>query len=252
MYTTNPNNLNPEQWNSSGVSAEGTAIRTFMRNVFGWMFGALVITALTSYAFGNIPELMELLYKFKGGRIVGFQVLGTVLIFAPFILVLVMNIAYNKLSFFALVGFFILFSLVFGVSISTIFIRYSMPTIGASFAIAAGMFGTMAIMGFTTKADLTNFGGMLKMALFGLVIAIIVNIFMRSDMMQYVISLAGVAIFTGLTAYDVQKLKQIGGGITYGTESAAKLSIMGALTLYLDFINIFLFLLRLMGGGSRK
>jgi FtsH-binding integral membrane protein len=223
-----------------------------MTRVFGWMFGALVITALMSYAFGNIPELTDMLYRFKGNRIIGFQPLGIVLMIAPLILVIVMNAAFNRLSFFALVGCFILFSLIFGASLSTIFIRYSMPTIGISFVIAAGMFGIMAVMGFITKADLTTFGALLRMALFGLIIAVVVNYFMKSDTMQYVISLAGVAIFTGLTAYDVQKLKQIGAGITYSDESAAKLSIMGAMTLYLDFINLFLFLLRLLGGGNRR
>jgi FtsH-binding integral membrane protein len=246
------NNLNPEQWNSSGVSTDAVASKTFMSSVFGWMFGALAITALMSYAFGNIPELMDMLYKFKGGRIIGFHTLGVVFMIAPIILVLVMNMAFERLSFFALVGCFILFSLVFGASLSTIFFRYNMPTIGITFVIAAGMFGIMSVMGYITKADLTSFGAILRMALFGMIIAMVVNFFMKSEMMQYVISLIGVAVFTGLTAYDVQKLKQIGAGITYSNESAAKLSIMGAMTLYLDFINLFMFLLRLMGGGNRR
>ncbi len=252
MNNFNSNNMNPDHWNSSGISAENLAVKTFMTRVFGWMFGALIITAITSYAFAYIPEFSSLLYKYEDGRIIGFQMPGLILMFAPFILILVMNIAYNKLSFIALVGFFALFSIVFGASLSTIFIRYNMPTIGASFAIAAGMFGTMAVMGFTTKADLTKFGSLLYMALIGLIIASVVNYFMHSNTMNYLISFAGVAIFTGLTAYDVQKLKQIGAGVTYENESAAKLSIMGALTLYLDFINLFLMILRLMGGGNRK
>jgi uncharacterized protein len=114
------------------------------------------------------------------------------------------------------------------------------------------MFGVMAVLGYTTKTDLTKFGSILMMAVFGLIIAMVINMFMHSSMMEYIISVAGVLIFTGLTAYDVQKLKRIGSGIDGNVQGAdvRKMSIMGALTLYLDFINLFLFLLRFL--GNRK
>lgn len=250
MNTFNSGNFN--QWNTTGDSAADSSVKAFMSRVFGWMFGALVITALTSYLFAVAPELSQLLYKYYNGKIVGFQPLATILMFAPFILVLVISFGYNKLSFPALAGIFILFSILFGASFSTLFLRYSMSAIGISFGITAGMFGIMAVMGFTTKADLTKFGAILTMGLVGLIIASLVNFFIHSETMYYLISFAGVAVFTGLTAYDVQKLKNIGAGITYGDESAAKLSILGALSLYLDFINLFIFVLRLVGGGNRR
>ena len=106
----------------------------------------------------------------------------------------------------------------------------------------------MAILGYTTKTDLTKFGSILMMGVIGIIIASVVNLFMQSGMMDTIISIAGVLIFTGLTAYDVQKLKRIGSGVEYGTDETNKLAIMGAVSLYLDFINLFLFLLRLMGG----
>lgn len=125
-----------------------------------------------------------------------------------------------------------------------------MGSIASTFLIAAGMFGAMAVVGYTTKTDLTSFGKIMMMGLIGILIASLVNFFLKSDAMSYVISTIGVLVFTGLTAYDVQKLKRIGAGIEYGNQMASKLSIMGALSLYLDFINIFLYLLRLF--GSRR
>jgi uncharacterized protein len=230
--------------------APETASRTFMTNVFSWMTLALLLTAGMAYAFAYIPEFTDLAYKHFEGRIVGFAPLGWICMIAPFALVLAMGVGFNRFSFPVLSALFILYSLLQGVFLSTIFFRYSIGTIGATFAISAGMFGVMAIMGYTTKADLSKFGSILMMAVFGLIIAMLVNWFMHSETMSYVISMIGVIVFTGLTAYDVQKLKMIGSGTTYGKENAAKLSVMGALTLYLDFINIFLFLLRLM--GSRR
>ncbi len=135
-------------------------------------------------------------------------------------------------------------------SLSFIFLIYTLGSIYLTFAIAAGMFGIMAVAGYTTKTDLTKFGSLMIMGLIGIIIASVVNYFMKSGTMDYIISFLGVLIFTGLTAYDVQKLKRIGSGSMYGDENYKKLMIMGALTLYLDFINLFLFLLRFF--GNRK
>jgi FtsH-binding integral membrane protein len=137
-----------------------------------------------------------------------------------------------------------------GMSLSFIFLIYTLGSIYLTFAIAAGMFGIMAVAGYTTKTDLTKFGSLMIMGLIGIIIASVVNYFMKSGTMDYIISFLGVLIFTGLTAYDVQKLKRIGSGSMYGDENYKKLMIMGALTLYLDFINLFLFLLRFF--GNRK
>ena len=142
------------------------------------------------------------------------------------------------------------YALFTGMSLSFIFVIYTMGSIASTFLIASGMFGAMAVVGYTTKTDLTSFGKIMMMGLIGILIASLVNFFMKSDAMDYIISTIGVLVFTGLTAYDVQKLKRIGAGIEYGNQMASKLSIMGALSLYLDFINIFLYLLRLF--GSRR
>ena len=135
-----------------------------------------------------------------------------------------------------------------GMSLSSIFLIYTGASIVSTFFITAATFGIMAVLGYTTKTDLTKFGSILSMGVIGIIIAMVVNMFLQSGTMDYIISGIGVLIFTGLTAYDVQKLKRIGAGVEYGTEETNKLSIMGALSLYLDFINLFLFMLRFTGG----
>jgi FtsH-binding integral membrane protein len=134
-----------------------------------------------------------------------------------------------------------------GISLSYIFLIYSLGVIAKVFFITAALFATMAVVGYTTKTDLTKLGSILMMALVGLIIASLVNFFMKSERMDYIISCVGVLIFTGLIAYDTQKIKRIGAGVEYGTATAGKLAIMGATSLYLDFINLFLFLLRIFG-----
>ena len=145
---------------------------------------------------------------------------------------------------------FIAYSVLMGVSLSFIFLAYTGASIASTFLIASAMFGGMAVVGYTTKTDLTKFGSIMMMGLFGIIIASVINMFMGSSTLDYIISFGGVLVFTGLTAYDVQKLKRIGSQITHEDENSRKLTIMGALTLYLDFINLFLFLLRIF--GNRK
>lgn len=240
------NSFNFNNSNTFGTSSE-TAVKTFMTQVFAWMSGALMITALTSYLFGNISSLLSVLYRIEGDAIIGMTPIGWAVVFAPLALVMVMSFAFNKLSFPALVGVFMLYSAVNGMSLSTIFLRYEMSLIGVAFAITAGMFGVMAVMGFVTKADLSKFGSILFMGLIGIVIASLVNTFVGSSTLDYIISFVGVAVFTGLTAYDVQTLKNIATGNEYGEATMSKLAVMGALRLYLDFINLFLMILRLLG-----
>jgi FtsH-binding integral membrane protein len=144
---------------------------------------------------------------------------------------------------------FIAFSVLMGMSLSFILLVYTGSSVFKTFAVTSAMFGVMAVLGYTTKTDLTKFGSILMMALFGIIIAMVINMFMHSSTMEYIISVIGVLIFTGLTAYDVQKLKRIGAGagVDIHDVNVRKMSIMGALTLYLDFINLFLFLLRFLG-----
>jgi uncharacterized protein len=227
---------------------EITAIsKTFMSSVFSWMFAALAITSVVAFYFGNSVDLITLLVDPMVGKMTG---LGYLVMFAPLAFVLVMSFGFNKLSYPVLLFIFLLFSAVMGMSLSFIFLAYTASSIFGTFIAASGMFGIMAVVGYTTKTDLTKFGSIMMMGLVGIIIASLINMFMHSSQMDYIISFVGVLVFTGLTAYDVQKLKNIGAGIQFGTAAASKLVIMGALNLYLDFINLFLMLLRLF--GNRK
>ncbi len=217
--------------------------KTFMSSVFSWMFAALAITSIVAYYFGNDVSLTSTLVN-ELGRL---TTLGYVVTFSPFAFILVISFGFNRISYPILLLLFLLFSAVMGMSLSFIFLQYTAGSIYGTFAAASGMFGLMAVVGYTTKTDLTKFGSIMFMGLIGIIIASFINWFLNSAGLDYIISFLGVLVFTGLTAYDVQKLKRIGAGVEYGTEVASKLVIMGALSLYMDFLNLFLFLLRLFG-----
>lgn len=221
-----------------------SAVKTFMTGVFTWMFLALSVSAITAYIFGTSQELFSMLVNTETGGMSG---LGYFIMFAPFGFVLLMSFGFNKLSSPVLTLLFAIFAVLMGMSLSFIFVAYTLGSIYATFAICAGMFGVMAIAGYTTSTDLTKFGSILMMGLFGIILASVINMFLGNSMMDYIISFLGVLIFTGLTAYDVQKLKRIAEGNMQGAENTKKLIIMGALTLYLDFLNLFLMLLRFFG-----
>ncbi len=218
--------------------------KTFLSGVFMWMFLALGITAATAWLFATTPSLISMLYNSETG---GMSITGWIVMLSPLGLVLLMSARVNRMSASTMVLVFIVFSLLMGASLSFIFLAYTGASIAKTFVITSAMFGSMAVLGYTTKTDLSKFGSIMFMGLIGIIIASVVNMFMRSEMMDYIISFIGVLVFTGLTAYDVQKLKRIGSQVDAETESARKLTIMGALTLYLDFINLFLFLLRFFG-----
>jgi FtsH-binding integral membrane protein len=218
--------------------------KTFIASVFSWMSAALVITSVVAYYFAHSIELLSLLVNPEAG---GLSIFGYVVMFAPLIFVIAMSAGFNRFSYPVLLFLFLLYSAVMGASLSFIFLAYTSSSIAGTFASAAGMFGLMAVVGYTTKTDLTKFGSIMFMGLIGIIVASLINWFLKSDGLNYIISFIGVLVFTGLTAYDVQKLKNIGAGVQFGLESTKKLVIMGALNLYLDFINLFLFLLRLFG-----
>ncbi|NML21417.1 Bax inhibitor-1/YccA family protein [Pseudoflavitalea sp. G-6-1-2] len=243
-------NQNSSFFTTQEQAASQTVARSFMANVFMWMFVALGISAVFAFLFSNNLSLLSYLISFETGKL---NILGWIVMFAPLGFVLLMSFAYSRLSAPMLTLLFMLYAAINGISFSFILLAYTANSVLGCFLSASAMFGVMAVMGYTTKKDLTSFGRILMMALIGIVIAMLINMFLKSDTMGYVISIIGVMVFTGLTAYDVQKLKRIGAGIEYGDVPASegkKLSILGALTLYLDFINIFLFLLRLF--GSRR
>lgn len=220
-------------------------VKTFMAQVFLWMTFAMVITAITAYLFAGSQSLINSLRNPETGGLTG---LGWIVTLAPIGFVLLMSFGFQRLSPAVMTLLFISFSVLMGMSLSFILMVYTSSSVYKTFAIAGGMFGIMAVTGYTTKTDLTKFGSIMMMGVIGLMIAMLVNFFLNSSTMEYLISIVGVLIFTGLTAYDVQRLKKIGSGAgEYGAANARKLSILGALTLYLDFINLFLFLLRFMG-----
>lgn len=233
------------------VQLSGTeeTTRKFMASVFLWMFVALGISAALSYVFAHDESLLQMLFNPETGSR---TIFGTIVMFAPLAFVLVMSFGINKIAYPLLLVLFIAFAALMGISLSFIFLVYTSSLISTVFLTTSLVFGVMAIAGYTTHQDLTKFGSILMMALFGIIIASVINMFMHSQQMEYIISYIGVAVFVGLTAYDVQKLKRIGEGIEYGSASASKMAIMGALTLYLDFINLFLMLLRVFGGSRRR
>lgn len=238
-------NLTNNQIGYTGREETVPVAKTFLSGVFMWMGLALSITALVSWLFASNTSLMNILFDPQSGSM---NMAGWVVLLAPLGLVLWMSFGFQKLSASTLVLIFIAYSILMGMSLSFIFMIYTLPSIAKTFVITAAMFGTMGVLGYTTKTDLTKFGSIMIMGLVGLIIASLINMFMQSETMEYVISFIGVLVFTGLTAYDVQKLKRIGSSMVMDSEVARKVTIMGALTLYLDFINLFLFLLRFFGG----
>jgi len=237
------NQYNTIQSNTS----ELPVAKTFLSGVFGWMFLALSITAVTAWIFASTPSFMSALIIQQPNGGASMSILGWIVMLAPLGFVIWMSMGYNKFTASTLILLFVLFSVIMGMSLSFIFLAYTGASIAKTFLITAGMFGTMAVVGYTTKTDLTKFGSIMIMGLVGIIIASVVNMFMRSGTLDYIISFGGVLIFTGLTAWDVQKLKRIGSGAVQGADNTRKMMIMGALSLYLDFINLFLFLLRFFG-----
>ncbi len=222
--------------------------KTFMASVFAWMSAALVITSIVAFYFGKDESLISLLRVADPSTgMYTNTILGYVVMFAPLGLVLAMGVGFRKMSYQILLSLYLLFAILMGASISYIFLAYTDSSILSVFLASSGMFGLMAVVGYTTQTDLTKFGSIMMMGAVGIFIASMINFFMHSESLSYIISIIGVLVFTGLTAYDVQKLKRIGAGVEYGSEETNKLVIWGAMDLYLDFINLFLFLLRLFG-----
>ncbi len=238
-------NFNPITYTPTG---EQTRTRSFLANVFLLMFIALGVSAFFAWQFSINTTLLSYLIVPVTGTLTG---LGMVTVFAPLGFVLLMSFGYRRLSATALMALFIAYAIINGISFSFILLQFTAGSVLGCFLSASAMFGVMAFMGYTTHQDLTKFGRILIMGVIGVLIAMVINFFLHSSGLDYLISIIGVMVFTGLTAYDVQKLKRIGEGIEYNDVSAAdtkKMSVLGALNLYLDFINIFLFLLRLFGG----
>jgi len=230
--------------NFRGISADeqlvmSKAFTVLMRKVYTWMTLALVITGLTAYGVANSPGVLQAIYTN--------QILFWGLIIAELALVVGVSAAINKLSLTTATLMFILYSVINGALMSYIFLAYTASSVATVFFITAGTFGVMALIGYTTKTDLSSMGKILFMALIGLVIATLVNLFVKSDGLTLILSYVGVLIFVGLTAWDSQKIKQMLLQAPDAGEAAQKVALLGALTLYLDFINLFIYLLRIFG-----
>ncbi len=219
--------------------------KALMVYTFGWMFFALVISAVVAIAFNSIPALQSMLWT-EGELGLKPSIFYYVAMFSPIAIVLAMNFGFHKLSVNTLILLFITYSVLIGISFSIIFLVYSLGSITAVFFSTAGVFGFMAVLGATTKTDLSKMGTLLRVALIGMLITMLINFFVLSSTLDYIISIAGVIIFTGLAAYHTQNLKELSAQ-SDGSVTFKKLGIISALSLYVTFINLFLFLLRLFG-----
>ena len=215
------------------------AFPVLMRKVYTWMTLALVLTGLTAYGVATSPGIMMALYSNSA--------LMWGLVIAEFALVIGISAAINRLSLATATLMFVAYSVINGAMLSSIFMIYTAASIASVFFITAATFAVMALIGYTTKTDLTSVGKLLFMALIGLVIATIVNMFIGSSTLTMICSYVGVLIFVGLTAYDSQKIKNMLMQAPDAGESSQKLALLGALPLYLDFINLFIYLLRIFG-----
>lgn len=212
---------------------------SFLTKVYGWMTAGLALTALAAMLTLSSPDLLKLIF---GNRMVFY-----VLIFGELGLVIALSAAINRISSTTATLMFLFYSALSGVTFASIFLVYTSSSIASTFLVASGTFGAMSVYGYVTKRDLTGWGNFLFMGLVGIIIASVVNIFLQSEMVTWMVSYIGVFVFVGLTAYDTQKIKQIGQAGFGSEESRKKAAIIGALRLYLDFINLFLMLLRVMG-----
>lgn len=226
-----------------GYSKEIT--RDFFKNVYAYMFGALAISGIIAYTAGTPEIFAEYFINTEG---TGLSPLFYVVAFAPVGLGLVIQMAYQRLSFGLLLLLFMVYSVLMGLSLSSIMLVYAGQDIAITFFVTAGAFGGMAILGYTTQTDLTKFGSLMYMLFIGIFIAGIVNMFMQSEMMSYVIAIIGVFVFTGLTAYYMQQLKGVAQDQSLSHMDRSKLALVGGLQLYILFVNLFLSLLRLIGG----
>lgn len=229
-----------ETKNLIGNYASKAAQSTLLRSVYVWMTLALVITGFVSMYVAQSYQLISFIF---GNKLALWGML-----IAELAVVFYLSARINSISFTKATVMFIIYSILNGATLASIFLVYTMSSIASTFFVAAGTFGVMALYGYVTKSDLTRIGNICLMALIGLIIATLVSMFWQNSMLQMIITYAGVILFVGLTAYDSQKIKRLltTDGIEV-TEETQKIALLGALTLYLDFINLFLYLLRLLG-----
>ena len=222
-------------------------LRAHMLRVYNYMVGALALTGAVAYGVANTPALLNLIYQVAPNGALQPTILGWIVMLAPIGLVLLLSMRINHMSQGAAQATFWAYAAMVGASLASILVVYTGESVAMTFFVTAGTFGAMSLYGYTTQRDLTGFGSFLFMGLIGLLLASLANFFFKSPVMDFVISVLGVLIFTGLTAWDTQKIKNTYYAVGGDVAVVGKAAIMGALALYLDFLNIFLFLLRFLG-----
>jgi uncharacterized protein len=258
-YNPNGNSYRTAQagYADSSAAVLDQGLRAYMLRVYNWMASGLVLTGLIAFAISH-TRAMDAFYPMvqtaSGDYIRHPSILAYAAIFAPLVFVMVLSFGVNKLSTTAAQALFWAFCATMGASLTSIFIIYTQTSITEVFFVTAGTFAGTSLYGYTAKRDLTSFGSFLIMGLIGILIAMVVNIFLHSPAIAFAISILGVLIFVGLTAYDTQRIKvsYLQYGASYGTEMAGKRSVFDALTLYLNFINLFMFLLQLFGQRNNR
>lgn len=236
--------MNEQGVTSSTVTAEQAQElqRAFVAKVYGWMMAGLMVTGIVALLTINTPALLELILSSR------WTFLG--LVFGQLGLVIWLSARVEKMSASTATLVFVAYSALTGLTLSLVFLLYTAASLATTFFVTAGTFGAMSAYGYITKRDLTSFGSFLMMGLIGVVLASVVNLFLNNETVYWITTYVGILVFVGLTAYDTQKIKEMSGIVSQGEEAEQKGAIMGALRLYLDFINLFLLLLRVM--GNRK
>lgn len=231
------NQVPPAYYNQADVVRQTNSV---MKRVYVRMFIGLLVSAFCALGIASSPAAVQFIF--------GNSIVFWIMVIAAFAMAIMIPVRMHKMSSGLVLTLFLVFAALMGTMLSSIFFAYKLPAIVSTFFITAGTFGAMSVYGYVTKTDLTKMGSFLMMALFGLIIAIVVNMFLKSATMSYVVSIIGVLIFIGLTAWDTQQVKQLAAA-NLEPSLTDKLATMGAMNLYLDFINLFLFLLRIFGGN---
>lgn len=222
-------------------------LRSYLVSIYNYMTLALALTGAMAYFAARSEAFLSAMYVIEDGNITGMRALAWLIMFSPLGLVMVMGLGMQRMSLGALQVSYWIYSAIMGLSLTVIFLTFTAESIARVFFISAAIFGSMSVYGYTTKSYLGSFGSFLMMGLWGVIVAMLINLFLQSSSLQFALSVIGVLIFTGLTAYDTQKLKLLYSSGAGSHDEVGKLAIMGALTLYLDFINIFLSLLNIFG-----
>jgi len=239
----------------SGTVAEQAAfdvgLRAHMVRVYNYMASGLALSGIVAFALFNLPELQNVFFQMgvtRGGAVipVGLNILGWIAVFAPLGLLLLVGFRAAQMSVGGVQAVYWAVTALMGVSLSLVLFRYTGASVARTFFVTAAAFGALSLYGYTTKRDLSAFGKFLFMGLIGIILASLVNMFFPSGEMNFIISIAGVLIFSGLIAYDTQKIKEQYTD-AWGRDVAEKVAVFGALSLYLDFVNLFMFLMRFMG-----